>query len=101
MDVLVGVVGLQVDELGDDEVGGLLVDLAAEEHDAVVEQAGVDVERALAAGGLLHDHGDQWHRASFGSVLMCNHELRTSTTVADAQPSELHITRTPQRGGDR
>ena len=49
-------------ELGDDEVGDLLVDLAAEEDHAVVEQAGVDVERALAARGLLDDHRDQWHQ---------------------------------------
>jgi len=48
-DVLVGVVGLQVQELGHDQVGDLGVDDAAQEHDAVVEEAGVDVERALAA----------------------------------------------------
>ena len=61
VDVLVGVVGLEVDQLRDDQVGGYLVDLAAEEHDAIVEQARVDVERALTAGGLLDDHRDQGH----------------------------------------
>ena len=55
-----------MDELGDHEVRRLLVDLSAEEDDAVVEQAGVDVKRALAAGGLLDDHRDQWHVVSFG-----------------------------------
>ena len=64
MDVLVGVVGFQVDELGDDQVGRFLVDLSAEEHDAVVEQARVDVERALAARRLLDDHRNEWHEAS-------------------------------------
>ena len=64
VDVLVGVVGLQVDELGDDQVGRFLVDLSAEKHDAVVEQSRVDVERALAARGLLDDHRNEWHEAS-------------------------------------
>ena len=63
-DVLVGVDRLQVKQLRDDEVGDLIVDLAAQEHDAVVEQPAVDVERALAARALLDDHGDEWHRAS-------------------------------------
>jgi len=45
----------------DDEVRDLVIDGAAEEYDALVEQARVDVERALAAGALLDDHRDQWH----------------------------------------
>ena len=61
-------------ELRDDEVGDRVVDLLAEEDDPLVEQAGVDVERALAAGALLDDHGDQRHGAlrSSGSR---NHEV--------------------------
>ena len=58
-DVLVGVLGLEVDELGDDEVRDVLVDRRAEEDDPLVQQARVDVERALAARGLLDDHWDQ------------------------------------------
>ncbi len=50
-----------MDELGDDQIRQLLGDLTAEEHDAIVEQARVDVERALAASGLLDDHRDQGH----------------------------------------
>jgi hypothetical protein len=50
-----------VDELGDDEVGDLLLDLAAQEDDAVIEEPGVDVKRALTAGGLLNDHGNEGH----------------------------------------
>ena len=49
VDVLVGVIRLEVDQLGDDQVGDVLVHLAAEEHDAVVQQPRVDVEGALAA----------------------------------------------------
>jgi hypothetical protein len=37
----------------------------ADEHDPLAEQAGVDVERALAAAGLLDHHRDQGHRGSF------------------------------------
>ena len=46
-------------QLGHDEVADVVVDRRAEEHDAVLEQAGVDVVRTLAAAGLLDDRGDQ------------------------------------------
>ena len=69
-DVLVGILGLEVQQLGDDEVGDLVVDGRAEEDDPLVEQAGVDVERALAAGGLLNDHGYKWaHGPRFSFAL--------------------------------
>src|SRR3954463_195366 len=60
-DVLVRVRGLQMKELGYDQVRDLVVHRAAEEDDPLVEQAGVDVELALASGGALDDHGDQRH----------------------------------------
>jgi hypothetical protein len=49
-----------VDELGD-EVGDLLLHLAAQEDGVVVEEPGVDVKRALTAGGLLDDHRNEGH----------------------------------------
>jgi hypothetical protein len=58
-DILVGVVGLEVEQLGDDEVRDLVVDGGADHHDPVLQQPRVDVERALAARGLLHHHRDQ------------------------------------------
>jgi hypothetical protein len=62
-----------VDELGDDEVGDLLLDLAAQEDDAVIEEPGVDVKRALTAGGLLNDHGNEGHEDLLCfALLMCN-----------------------------
>src|SRR5918911_3125942 len=61
LDLLVGVGRLEVQELCVDDVGDLVVDGAAEEDDALVEQPRVDVERALAARVLLDDHRDQWH----------------------------------------
>ena len=68
-DVLLGVLGLQMQQLRDDEVRDLVVDGRAEEDDPLVEQAAVDVERALPAGGLLDDHRDQWaHGPRFVSL---------------------------------
>src|SRR4051812_23676791 len=66
-EVLVGILGLQMQELRDDQVRDLVVDGRSEEDDPLVEQAGVDVERALAARGLLDHHRDQ--RAHAGSLL--------------------------------
>jgi hypothetical protein len=45
-DVLVGVLRLEVEELRDDQVGDLIVDRRPQEDDPLVEQPGVDVERA-------------------------------------------------------
>src|SRR5262245_24236123 len=58
-DVLVGILRLEMEKLRDDEVRDLVVDLRAEEDDALVEQTRVDVERPLTARGLLDDHRDQ------------------------------------------
>jgi len=46
-----------VQQLRHDEVGHLVVDRLAEEDHALVEQARVDVEGALAVGDAAHDHG--------------------------------------------
>src|SRR6266516_4653274 len=67
-DVLVRVLGLQMQELGDHEVRDLVVDRSPQEDDPLVEQTGVDVERALSARGLLDHHRNQRaHQA--GSLL--------------------------------
>src|SRR5262249_41208639 len=55
LDVLVRILALQKQELGDDDVGDVVVDGAAEEHDAVLQQAAEDVPRTLAAMGRLDD----------------------------------------------
>jgi hypothetical protein len=60
-DVLVGVDRLEVQQLRDHEVGHLVVDRRADEDDALVEQARVDVEGALAARVLLDDHRNHRH----------------------------------------
>src|SRR5512133_2732805 len=59
LDVLLGVLALQVEELGHDQVGHVVVDRGAEEDDPLVQQPRVDVEGPLAAVGLLDDDRDQ------------------------------------------
>src|SRR5579862_5776893 len=58
LDVLVRVLGLEMDHLRDGEVRDHVVDRRAEKDDALVQQARVDVEEALAARGLLDDGWD-------------------------------------------
>ena len=55
VDVLVGVLGLEVQQLGADQVGDRVVDRRAEEDDVLLEQAGVEVVGPLAPVGLLDD----------------------------------------------
>src|SRR6266511_1179252 len=59
MDVLLGLLALQVQELRHDEVRDGVVDRRSEEHDAFLEQPRVDVERPFAAIRLLDDDGYQ------------------------------------------
>src|SRR5204862_7022526 len=66
-DVFVRVLGLEVQQLGDDQVRDLIVDRGAEKDDSLVQQARINVEGALASRGLLDDHGNQ--RAHAGSLL--------------------------------
>ena len=57
--VLARVLRLQEQQLGADQRADLVVDRAGEEDDPLLQQAGIDVESALAAGGLLHHHRHQ------------------------------------------
>ena len=95
LDLLLGVGRLQVQELGVDEVRDLVVHRGAEEDDALVEQAGVDVERALAARVLLDDHGDQGHAVTSCSATVGLHML------AYAQPSSCRRRRVHRPSRDR
>src|SRR5262249_36902592 len=56
VDVAVGILAREDEELGDDEVCEVIVDGVADEDDAVLQKAGVDVVGSLATGALLHDH---------------------------------------------
>ena len=78
LDVLLGVLGLEVQQLRDDEVGDVVVDRRADEHDALAQQPRVDVERALTAGVLLHDDGDQGHVQPPSCVFRADGSLRAT-----------------------
>ena len=61
LDVALGILRLEEQELRGDEIGDGGVDRRSEEDDAVPEQPRVDVVRALAARRLLHDVRNQAH----------------------------------------
>ena len=61
VDVGLGVLVGQDQHLGDDQVGHVVVDGRAQDDDAVLEQAGVDIHRPLFAAAPLDDDRDQWH----------------------------------------
>ena len=54
LNVLVGVLRLQIEELRHHKAGGGIIYLFAKEHDTVVEQTGEDVVGTLSPVGLLH-----------------------------------------------
>ena len=64
-DVVLGILGLEMEELRVHDVRDLVVDLGAEKDDALIEEARVDVERALAAARLLdHCRHERAHAAT-------------------------------------
>src|SRR3989304_4951696 len=58
-DVLLRVLGLQEQELGDDQVREVVLDLVADEDDPFLQQPRVDVVGALSAAGGLDDHRNE------------------------------------------
>ena len=58
-DVLLGVLGLEEQQLGDDQVREVILDRIAQEDDPLPEQARVDVIRAFTTAGGLDDHRDE------------------------------------------
>lgn len=59
VDGLGGVLGLEEEELGDDDVGGVVGDGPVDANDSLLEEAGEDVVGAFASRRVLYDHGDQ------------------------------------------
>ena len=96
---LSGILRLEVEQLGDDEVRDLRVDLRAEEDDALVQQARVDVERALATRGLLDHHGDQ--RAHSGSLLPGVHNFFSGSVFSLSACRASRACRAPPRARAR
>lgn len=54
-----GVLGLEEEELGNDDVGGVVGDGAIDAHDSLLEEAGEDIVGALASRRVLYHHGDE------------------------------------------
>src|SRR5213596_772427 len=59
VDVLLRILGLEEEELGDDQVGEVVADRGAQDHDPVAQQARVDVVGPLPAAGLLYHDGNE------------------------------------------
>src|SRR5690606_35427648 len=60
--VLVGVFCLQKQQLGNDQVGHIVVDGTAQEYNPVLEQPGKNVISPFSAFGLLDNHGNKRHK---------------------------------------
>ena len=54
-----GIFGFQKQQLGDDQVGDLVIDRRSQEDDVLFQQARIDIVGALAARRLLDHHGDE------------------------------------------
>lgn len=52
-DILIGILALQIEELGDNKARGGVVDLLRKDDDPVIQQPGKNIIRTLAAAGLL------------------------------------------------
>ena len=59
MDILVRVLGFEEQQLRHHQVGHVVLHRPYQEDHPLLKQPGVDVEGALAAGGLLDDDGHQ------------------------------------------
>jgi hypothetical protein len=81
VDVVLGALELEVEQLRHDDVGAVVIDLPLEEDDPVLEEPAVDVEDPLFAAALLHDVGDGGH----GGVLL-------------SQPGSPNVDRQPGAG---
>src|SRR5207247_8120230 len=81
-DVLVRILRLEMEKLRHDQVRDLVVDGRAEEDDPLVEQARVDVERALAARGLLDHHRNHMVLDHAGSLLPGVHNFVSASVFS-------------------
>src|SRR5690348_1725410 len=70
LDVLLGILRFQEQHLGDHQIGDVVVDRADQEDDAFLQQPRIDVERTLAARGLLDHDRDQIQRPGLLELLL-------------------------------
>ena len=62
VDGLIGIFAVQVEQLGHNQVGDLIVDGRAQEDDALLEQQAVDVVGAFPTTGTIDHHRNHIHR---------------------------------------
>ena len=61
MDGLGRVLGLEEEELGDDDVCGVVGDGSVDADDALLEESGEDIVGSLSSGGVLDHHWNEAH----------------------------------------
>ena len=71
VNVLVRILGLEEQQLGDHEIGHVILDRTDNEDDALLQQPRVDVVSAFAAGSLLDDHRHESECPGFHSHVYC------------------------------
>src|SRR5437868_15133786 len=84
MDIALGIVRLEKEQLRDDDICDVVVDRRAEENDAIHEQSREDVVTPLAAARPLDDiRGIQrWHGLEpHSTVFLSNNHLNTFSSV--------------------
>ena len=84
VDIRVGIVRFQEQQLRHDGIGHLIVNGAAQEHHPVLEQPGIDIIGALAVRGLFDNIRDQRHK--FGILLEIGYK-RTRQTAGFSGPT--------------
>ena len=57
--ILFRIFRFQEQQLGDDQIGDLVVNRSAQKDDVLFQQPGIDVVRAFPTGGLFDHHGDK------------------------------------------
>src|SRR5207247_4986423 len=89
VDGFLGGVGVEEQQLGDNDVRYFVFDRRAKEHDAVHEQPAENVVRSLAAARALDDVGrvDRAHRHGDSTVDCDKRKVKTFSSVSDRSTS--------------
>jgi hypothetical protein len=85
-DILLGILGLEEEELANDEVGARVVDLAVHEDDPVLEEAGKDVENVFPVARGLVDLGHPNHLLVHDTALSHVPEFRAGLPICRNRP---------------
>ena len=72
VDVLLGILSFEEEQLGHDPVGRLSRDRFSQKHDPLAQQTGIDVERTFTPSRLFNHNRDRRHRRKglLGPILL-------------------------------